>query len=339
MSGPPDSVDEFGASYGILARLPAGLPDPGGDIDDLPEAVKAYRAYVAQSPQDGGAWEGLGYLYLRMHSEEASSAGLSTEDLGDPPDTNYAALNYAAEKRACELRPTNRALRRGLNTCLGNALSPYQTGGPAANPLIEALGGAGAAQAEYLALIEDTLRLFDRRTPPGRERLAWEVDYAGLLESMGEWAAALRAWEVVAAQLGDWKKEDRYDWPTLATPRSVHLSLYACALQLGDLPRAAAELETAQSHSKKPLNHQRYALLRASGDDKAARALAEAEAAAALRQNEQTPEDAYLLQAADWWEKAGRLSHAEDALRQILSGTGYGQETARKELERLQGMN
>lgn len=325
------AVDEFGEPRsGILARIPKGLTDPSCRIRYLPGAVKKYRAYLSKKPLDGGAWEGLGYLYLRMASEEPHTVGITAEDLGDPPATSYSVLSYEAEKKASELRPTSVPLRYGLRLQLGNALSPYQNGGPENDPLVQALGGVKAARTEYLALIDDTLDLMGQRELGGYALLDWQTDRAQLLQEMEDFALALSAWELVLSKLDGWTKENEYDWPGLANPQYVHLSLFECALKLGNFKRAEQELKAAG----KSFPYHRYELLHAKGQVKAAQALAKEQAAKALRQHQKAPEDAYLLQAADWYEMADDLKEAERLLQQVARGSGYGQASAKEKLRR-----
>lgn len=339
-----DDKDEFGeilASNRILSRLPKHMTDTHCRARYVSGAVRKYRAYLDKHPDDGGAWEGLGYFYLRMTGDDIREARIGAGDLDDPEDTDYEMLSYQCNKRALSLRPTSLGLRRSVATHLSNAIAYHGT--DASNPgVIGIYGGLNEARRELLSLIDTTLLLLESRPDIwDRERLEWRVDRAVLLCDLKKWADAQIDWLIVKDTIIERILKGKYEWPILADPGFVNRSLFECAFHLGEFLLAESELEQAEAFYKgqdRSLNRERLQLLKATAPPAAIQAFARQQSELALKNYSETPDSYYLLQAAEWFEEAGEVAQAKAALQKILGGTGYDRVTAAEQLERLNNL-
>lgn len=353
--------DEYGEplSNTVLAKIPKSLTDPGCRARYIPGAIHKYRAYLERHPEDGGAWEGLAYLHLRLSGEEGDPEGLGAEGLvssewssdGDLR-AGHAQLAFEAERRAHELRPTSIPLRSSLLTTLSLAMSDALhgwSGGHYAG-VIQSLRGLEPAQRFNLELIEDTLERFAERAHDQGGWICGDLPErrAQLLQEMRRFPEALTAWQAIAAEFHherNTRRRERFSEPHL------HLHMYQCALALGQLDLAERELDAAEAgwsaeelqaaaEADRPApprySPHRLDLLEAQGRHAEAVEMAVREAAVQRGFFETEPDNAYLFRCADLLEYAGDLDGAIELLENIVQGDGHNRDKAQADLTRLQ---
>lgn len=334
-------VDEYGEpinSYHVLTRLPMRLTNPQCQARYVPGAAKKYCAYLEKCLDDGGAWEGLAYLYSRMVDPSTYAPGIEASDLDDPLETDYSLLSYQAELRALTLRPTSMGLRRSVMITLGNAISRSGYDSPTVDAaIVELYGGVDGARLEQLHLVDATLDLiirFPERWPD--EAREWQVRRAELLSDLKEWQAAQDAWTEVLTVSSGWAPETKDNYPILGKPSYAHLMLFECAMHFGEYNKARQHLDAAKKFDKKAkLNIQRFELLQATSPLEA-RKYARQQAENALRDYAKDPDDAYLHQAADWFLRGGDVVKAREHWQKLAENRGSRlQQRAQQELAKL----
>lgn len=255
---PEHDPDRFSRSS--LASRPAGLPDPGEQTGGFARAVKKYRAYLRDHPQDAGAWESLGYLHLRMASGEGTGKGVGAEGLisaevsDSPLRAGHQLLSFQCELQALLCAPASTRSRSSLNTTLSLALTdaerenPYKRGHYVG--IVHSLGGVKPAQQLRLAVVEGLLEL-EGRSARGLDRsqeAEFRRDLALLHQDMGEHELALALLERVLALLD----QERADGEPLyiLDHAYVYLYMHLSALELRDWSRATEYLDRMEAEEQ-----------------------------------------------------------------------------------------